>query len=117
VRHGVAYALWDPGEFDPFEVDQWFAHRSSPDDEELEGFPVPTFEIGIGEAWAYATPPGRPLHRIILDREHPELIALLSDGSFARIDSNAPRLAEDFDPNRHAIAVFSPGARLKGLEP
>ncbi|WP_146157331.1 peptidoglycan-binding domain-containing protein [Enhygromyxa salina] len=83
VRHGVCYALWDPEGFDPFDPRQWF--ETDPDAPEIEGLPVPTFKITLGRDWAYSTPPGRRLDRIVLvgDAQR-DVIALLSDGSYAR---------------------------------
>ncbi len=116
VRHGVCYALWNPGEFDPFDAFRWATFGADVDDEdveEVEAFPVPTFRIGLGAEWAYATPPGRPLHRIIVERDQGDLVALLADGSFVRVKSGDPRLDEDYDPNRYAVAMFPSGRILK----
>ncbi|WP_052546943.1 hypothetical protein [Enhygromyxa salina] len=83
VRHGVCYALWDPEGFDPFDPRQWF--ETDPNAPEIEGLPVPTFKITLGKDWAYSTPPGRRLDRIVLEGDtQREVMALLSDGSYAR---------------------------------
>lgn len=109
------YALWDPGERNPFDVRQWVP-AADPDPlvppEEVECFPVPTFKITLGEHWAHANPPGRPLHRIFVEREQDEVIALLSDGSFARITAKDPRLEPDYDPDLFGVAVYPLGGRL-----
>src|SRR5690606_17503319 len=72
----------------PFDPRQWFT--TDPEADEIEGLAVPTFVIRLGQNWAIATPPGRRLDRIALEGEvDREVLALLSDGSYARFSGRA----------------------------
>jgi hypothetical protein len=116
VRHGVCHALWDAGEFDPFDPRQWF--ETDPDAEEIEGLPVPVFRVQIDKDWAYSTPPGRRLDRIVLrgDVER-EIIGLLADGSYVRFEGREglQEVAAELG-GVHVLALFPHDGIVRGVE-
>jgi outer membrane protein OmpA-like peptidoglycan-associated protein len=85
VRKGVAYALWTPEDYDPFEATSWFRHAllEPAPREVLPAYQPPVFTILGHGTWGVAGPPGSDLSRLELveQREGP-LVALRHDGKF-----------------------------------
>jgi hypothetical protein len=101
IRSGVCYALWDPGDFDVFDLQSWWRQYTI-DSEESRFWPLltpiddqaelrlPRFRIEHEGVWAYSGPPGHRLLRMMqhgasAGSEQP-ILSVLGSGMVVEID-------------------------------
>lgn len=110
VRNGVAFAHWQGPDADwsPFDVDDWF-----PDAEEGSGLRPPLFSIRHSTGWAFSTPPGIRLDRLLFsERTAPGSLVMTNLGKFMEIPPGVLRVGS-FDHVRFDEHVQVAGGSIR----
>ena len=58
IRHGVASAIWDPGDVSPFRPREWFLPGEDAEGRPVERFAPPVFRVEEGPHWGISSAPG-----------------------------------------------------------
>lgn len=113
VRLGVAYGLWDPAPYDPFDTEGWFGTPGDPEaDPWLPGFAPPAFGIVVHGRWGWGGTPGHRLDRFHLTDFTPPVVLVRNDGKLLMVKD--PEALRSAPPYQRAIRAIYPREGRRG---